>query len=143
MRIRPPVVGMQRDNKNSATPGAPTPMPPAAPTVTGVSIVGSRTFRTGQTETMRAEVMLDYQGAWTGNDIINVCTDNAGFRGICREFPRGTALPFRLMLTQRNDSANGTLDLGQNARGAVAIWKRPNVAAQRRNVLALLIRFIA
>lgn len=156
------------DNKNSGTPAAPTPVAPAAPTVTGLSIVGSRAFRTGQTETMRAEVMLsngtsqaaanstwnssnalvatvsdggvvaavghgtanitasnggasaqlpiqvwqDYQGAWTGSYIINVCTDNAGFRGICREFPRGTALPFRLILTQTNDSANGTLELG-------------------------------
>src|SRR5688572_21712706 len=59
------------------------------------------------------QVWQDYQGTWTGDYVINVCTETgSGFRGFCRTFPRGTELPFRLVLTQTNDAANGTLELG-------------------------------
>ena len=154
--------------KDAAPPLAPTPVAPAAPTVTGLSIIGLRALRTGQSETMRAEAVLssgvtqpatnstwsssnasvatvseggvvtalahgsaninvsaggasaqlpiqvwqDYQGTWTGSYLINVCTETGAFRGFCREFPRGTELPFRLILTQTSDSANGTVLLG-------------------------------
>jgi hypothetical protein len=172
-------------SKSSPTPAAPTTVAPAAPTVTGLSIRGTSGFRTGQTDTLRAEVTLsngttraassptwnttnsvvatvdasgavsavghgtanitvsaegqnaqfgiqvwqDYQGTWLGTYVINVCNDAGSFStgSFCRSFPRGTVLPFRLILTQNTGSASGTLELGSFTgpmRGAIFDTRR-------------------
>ena len=70
----------------------------------------------GLSAQLPVQVWQDYQGAWTGSYIINVCTNTGIFAtdpsSWCSMFPPGKANPFRVTLTQTNGTASGTLELG-------------------------------
>jgi hypothetical protein len=72
----------------------------------------------GQTATAPVSVWQDYQGTWTGEYRIRVCTATGnlgGAGGWCSPdgFAAGQTLPIRLTLTQQNGSSvSGSIELG-------------------------------
>jgi hypothetical protein len=79
----------------------------------------------GQTASLPITVWQDYQGTWTGQYRIRVCTASGAFSGsgawcTLDVFGSGQILPIRLVLTQQNGTAvNGSIELG-TVVGAVA-----------------------
>ena len=77
----------------------------------------------GLSASVLVRVFQNYQGTWTGQYRVRVCTDTGVFARFCREeMPVGTTGSIALTLTQNAGSVTGTLALdGSSAeiRGAV------------------------